>query len=348
MVAEMGCLDELRYSRQMRFSPIGQAGQARIRAARVLLLGCGGLGAETANLLARAGVAFLRLVDRDVVELSNLQRQALFDEKDVKEGMPKAAAAARRIAQVNSGVQVEPIVADLDSSNILALMEGIDLVIDGFDNFEGRYLLNDACVKLGMPWVYGACVGGGGVAALLVPGVTPCLRCLQPHPPEVGASPTCDTLGILGPAAHLTASLEAGLALRYLVTRETSRCVSMLSADVWEGHFQRVDIPYLPKEQPCPCCVGRRFDFLDAPPPPAVVLCGREAVQVHPTVVARPDFATLAERLRETGEVVVNDYLLRLRMPPYEMTLFQDGRANVMGTADTTLARSLVARYFGM
>lgn len=343
----MDYAEEERYSRQVRFGPIGAEGQGRIQAARVLLLGCGGLGAETANLLARAGVGFLRLVDRDVVELSNLQRQALFDENDVKESLPKAIAAARRIAQVNSGVRVEPVVADLDSSNILALMHEVDLVVDGFDNFEGRYLLNDACVKLGLPWVYGACVGGGGVAALLVPGLTPCLRCLQPTLPEAGASPTCDTLGILGPAAHLTASLEAGLALRYLVQGETSRQAALLTADVWEGRLQRVDIPYLPEEQPCPCCVERRFDFLDVPPPPAVVLCGRDTVQVHPASGARPDFQALALQLRGMGEVVVNDHLLRLRIPANELTIFRDGRVNVTGTADTALARSLVARYFG-
>ncbi len=337
-----------RYSRQIRFSLIGQGGQAKIRAARVLLLGCGGLGAETANLLARAGVGFLRLVDRDVVELSNLQRQALFDENDVKEGLPKAVAAARRIAEVNSDVTVEPVVADLDSGNLLALMEGVDLVVDGFDNFEGRYLLNDACVKLGKPWIYGACVGSGGVATLLVPGVTPCLRCLQPDPPEAGVSPTCDTLGILGPAAHLTASLEAALALRWVVTGEAPPSATMLSADLWEGRMERIDIPYQPELQPCPCCTQRSFEFLDAPPPPAVVLCGREAVQVHPPVPARPDFAALATRLRKVGEVVVNDYLVRLKVPPHELTLFQDGRANVAGTADPALARSLVARYFGM
>lgn len=343
----MGNAQEGRYSRQVRFAPLGAEGQERLRTARVLLLGCGGLGAETANLLARAGVGFLRLVDRDVVELSNLQRQALFDENDVKESLPKAVAAARRLAQVNSDVRVEPVVADLDSSNILALMQGVDLVVDGFDNFEGRYLLNDACVKLGLPWVYGACVGGGGVAALLVPGVTPCLRCLQPVPPEAGTSPTCDTLGILGPAAHLTASLEAGLALRCLVQGETSRAAAMLTADVWEGRLQRVDIPYLPEEQPCPCCVERRFEFLDAPPPPAVLLCGRDTVQVHPMTGAQPDFQALALRLRGMGEMVVNDHLLRLRIPPNELTIFRDGRVNVTGTADTALARSLVARYFG-
>jgi adenylyltransferase/sulfurtransferase len=337
-----------RYSRQIRFAPVGEAGHARIRAARVLLLGCGGLGAESANLLARAGVGFLRLVDRDVVELSNLQRQALFDEKDVKEGLPKAVAAARRIAEVNGDVRVEPVVADLDATNILGLMQGMDLVVDGFDNFEGRYLLNDACVKLGLPWVYGACVGAGGVAALLAPRRTPCLRCLQPAPPEAGVSPTCDTLGILGPAAHATAALEAGLALRYLATGEIPAKAALLSLDLWEGRLDRVDIPYQPEENRCPCCVEGRYAFLDAPPPPAVVLCGREAVQVHPPVPLRPDFRALAERLGPLGEVVANEYLLRLRIPGHELTLFQDGRANVGGTADTALARSLVARYFGM
>ena len=279
-----------------------------------------------------------------MVELSNLQRQALFDENDVKEGLPKAVAAARHLAQVNRGVRVEAVVADLDSRNILALMEGVDLVVDGFDNFEGRYLLNDACVQRGLPWIYGACVGGGGVATLLVPGITPCLRCLQPEP---GVSPTCDTLGILGPAAHLTASLEAGLALRYLVTKEAPPSAAMLSVDLWEGRLQRIDIPYLPREQPCPCCVERHFAFLDAPPPPAGVLCGREAVQVHPAVALRPDFPALAERLQGLGEVLVNEYLLRLKAPPHELTLFHDGRVNVAGTADPALARSLAARYFG-
>lgn len=337
-----------RYSRQVFYRPVGEAGQARIAAARVLLAGCGGLGAESASLLARAGVGFLRIVDRDVVELSNLQRQALFDEADVRDGVPKAVAAARRLARVNAEVTVEPVVADIGPGNIRRLMDSIDLVVDGFDSFESRFLLNDACVERGLPWVYGACIGSSGLAALLVPGRTPCLRCLLPDPPPPGASPTCDTEGILGPAAHLAASMQVGRALRWLVTRDTPPEAELLTADVWDAAFTRVVLPYRPAESRCPCCVERRFEFLSAEPAPATALCGRDAVQVRPLSPARPDFAAVAERLRPLGTVLANDHLVRFRSGAIEMTLFPDGRAVVKGTGDTSLARSLVARYFGV
>ena len=340
-------LDE-RYSRQVLFRPFGEAGQARLRAARVLVAGCGGLGAESASLLARAGVGFLRIVDRDVVELSNLPRQALFDEADVREGLPKAVAAARRIARVNAEVAVEPVVADVGPGNVRGLLEGIDLVVDGFDSFEARFLLNDACVEKGTPLVYGACIGSTGLAALLVPGRTPCLRCLLPDLPEPGASPTCDTAGILGPAAHLAASMQAGRALRYLATGEAPAEAELVHADVWDGRFSRTVVPYRPDENRCPCCVERRFDFLSVETPLATALCGRDSVQVRPLVPARPDFASLAERLRPLGEVLANDYLLRFRTDEVELTLFSDGRALVKGTHDPSRARSLVARTFGV
>ena len=334
-----------RYSRQLLFRPFGAEGQVRVRAARVLVAGCGGLGAESASLLARAGVGFLRIVDRDVVELSNLQRQALFDEADVREGLPKAVAAARRIARVNADVTVDPVVADVGPRNVRDLLDGIDLVVDGFDSFEARFLLNDACVERGLPWVYGACIASTGLAALLVPGVTPCLRCLLGEVPEPGAAATCDTAGILGPAAHLAASMQVGRALRYLATREAPAEGELVYGDVWEGRFTRMAVP---RDPACPCCVSRRFEFLSVETPQASVLCGRDSVQVRPLVPARPDFSSLAERLRPLGEVVANDHLLRLRTDDVELTLFADGRAIVKGTSDPARARSLVARTFGV
>jgi adenylyltransferase/sulfurtransferase len=337
-----------RYSRQVLFRSVGEAGQARIRAARVLVAGCGGLGAESASLLARAGVGFLRIADRDVVELSNLQRQALFEEADVREGLPKAVAAARPRSRVNTDVTVEPVVVDMGPKNVRGLLEGIDLVVDGFDSFEARFLLNDACVEKGTPWVYGACIGSTGLAALLVPGHTPCLRCLMPEIPEPGTSPTCDTAGILGPAAHLAASMQVGRALRWLATREAPSEAEVVYADVWEGRFSRVALPYRPDESRCSCCVERRFDFLSVETPQTTALCGRDSVQVRPLVPSRPDFASLADRLRPLGTVLANDYLLRFRTEEVEMTLFSDGRAIVKGTTDPARARSLVARTFGV
>jgi len=335
-----------RYSRQELFAAIGAAGQERLRAARVLLTGFGGLGAESASLLARAGVGHLRIVDRDVVELANLQRQALFDETDVRECLPKAVAAARHLGRINADVAVEPVVADLHAGNVADLIAGVDLVVDGFDNFEGRFLLNDACVRAGLPWVHGACVGSYGVSTLIVPGGTPCLRCLQPELPAPGTSPTCDTVGILGPAAHLIAALEAAQALRWLVTRETPAPALMVAVDVWDLRLQRVELPA--RDPACPCCGARRFEFLDGAPAPAEALCGRDAVLVRPPVAAVPDFAGIAARLRPLGEVMVNEFALRFRLPSHELTLFRDGRAIVKGTDDPALARSLVARHFGV
>jgi adenylyltransferase/sulfurtransferase len=340
-----------RYSRQVLYAPIGAAGQARLRAARVLLAGCGGLGAEAAGLLARAGVGRLRIVDRDVVDLTNLQRQALFDESDARGCIPKAVAAARHLAAINSEVAVEPVVADLHAGNVAELLRDVDLVVDGFDNFEGRYLLNDACVRDGVPWVYGACVSDYGVSTLVVPGRTPCLRCIQPERPAPGASPTCDTVGILGPAAHLVASLEVAQALRWLVTGEVSVPHVMVTAELWDLRFQRVELRA--PEAGCPCCGERRFEFLERGPVPAEALCGLDAVLVRPSSDATPDFAAIAARLRRAhaeggaGEVLANEFVLRLRLPPHELTLFADGRAIVKGTDDPALARSLVARWFG-
>lgn len=336
---------EDRYSRQVLFAGVGSAGQERLAASRVLLVGCGGLGSTSAELLVRAGVGLLRIVDRDVVELSNLQRQALFDEEDVRLARPKAVAAARRLRQVNSAVVVEGRVVDLGPGNISRLLDGIDLVVDGLDNFEGRYLINDACVARGVPWVYGSCVMAQGVAALLVPGVTPCLRCLNPDAPEPGSSPTCDTVGVIGPIAHLTASVQAGLALKLLATGEAPRAARLLTFDAWGGSCDQVEVARDPAND-CPCCGQRRFDYLNATAQPAVAQCGG-SVLVRPPRPGKPGLAALAARLRPLGEVMANRFLVRFRVGGHELTLFADGRAVVKGTDSVELARSLVARYFG-
>ena len=342
----MASKTEDRYSRQILYPPIGAEGQARLRSARVLLTGCGGLGAESAALLVRAGIGLLRMVDRVVVDLTNLQRQALFAEEDARACVPKAVAAARRLGRINSEVTLEPVVVDLHAGNILDLLAGIDLVVDGFDNFEGRFLLNDACVFKSMPWVYGACVGGYGVSTLIVPGRTPCFRCIQPDMPPPGSVPTCDTAGILGPAAHLVASLEVAQALHWLVTHEIPAPPVLMAVDVWDLRIQRVEMPEA--QRACTCCGERRFEYLEAPLSPATELCGRNAILVRPASGARPSFSEITERLRPIGEVVANDYVLRFAAPAHELTLFPDGRAIVKGTDDTALARSLVARYFGV
>jgi adenylyltransferase/sulfurtransferase len=336
----------VRYSRQELFAPIGRAGQERIRAARVLVLGCGGLGSNVASLLARAGVGLLRIADRDVVELSNLQRQALFDEGDARDGVPKAAAAARRIAAINSEVRVEPVIADVGPENVLPLLDGVDLAVDGFDNFEGRYVLNDACVKRGVPWIYGACVGSAAMAQLIVPGTTPCLRCLHRELPRSGAVKTCDMVGIIGPAAALAAAVQASIALRFLVEGAAPPEATLTCADAWSLELERIPLP--PRDAACPCCGEGRYDYLESSTRSVTALCGRDAVQVRPLSPGRPDLVALAARLRPLGTVHVNELLLRLRAPPYELTVFDDGRVLVKGTSDEALARSLVSRFIGV
>ena len=333
-----------RYSRQELFSPIGPEGQARIRAARVLIAGCGGLGSNSANVLARAGVGFLRVVDRDLIELSNLERQLLFEECDVRDGAPKAIAAARHLTAINSEVQVEPVVADIGTDNIVDLLQDIDLVLDGFDNLEARYLLNDACTKKNVPWIYASCVSATVMAGPIVPGKTACFRCMHRELPEPGAVRTCDMAGIIGPAALVAASIQTSIALR-LLTGKALPEASLIVADVWDMSLDRIAVA---RDENCPCCALKQFDFLNMRGQQAITLCGRNAVQVRTAFERRPNFKALAGRLGVVGAVRVNDHLLRLEAPPYQLTLFEDGRAIVKGTPDPKLARSLVARWVGV
>ena len=330
-----------RYSRQILFSGIGDEGQRNLLDARLAVVGCGALGSFQAGALARAGAGFLRIVDRDYVELSNLQRQWLFDECDAEQALPKAIAAARKIAQINRDTRVQPVVADLTAANVDDLLGGVDLILDGTDNFETRYLINDYAVERGRPWIYGAAVGSYGITMPVVPSDTACLRCIYPDPPQ-GVQPTCETAGVLGPVTALIASLQVSEAMRMLRGLEPSRKIT--TVDVWSCEIRQVAQPGpLPQ---CPACARREFPYLSGQARAPVSLCGHNAVQIHER--NRPlDLRALAERLAPLGSVRSNEFALRFETPPYLLTIFPDGRAIVKGSTDVGVARSLYARYIG-
>lgn len=334
-----------RYSRQELFAGIGPEGQARLRASSVAIAGCGALGSALGDMMVRAGVGRVRLIDRDFVEASNLQRQTLFDEADAAAGLPKAVAAERRLRALNSDVTVEGVVADLAPDNAAALIGDAALVLDGTDNFETRFLLNDLCLREGRPWVYGACVGAHGLALAIRPRVTPCLRCLLDEMPAPGSGPTCDTVGVIGPIVHVIAGVQGGEALKLLAGREESLLAGLVTIDLWQGTFETMDLrgraPW------CPACVERRYDYLGAGASSSAALCGRDAVQVRPEAGAEVDLGALAARLAPSGEVRANEYLLRFRAPEAELVVFRDGRAIVKGVSEPARARSLYAKYVG-
>jgi len=334
-----------RYSRQELFSPIGPSGQAALRRARVAVVGCGALGSALAETMARAGVGALAVVDRDYVEESNLQRQSLFDEDDAARGLPKAVAAEARLKAINSEVSIEGVVADLAADNAADLVAGADLVLDGTDNFETRFLLNDVCLKGGIPWVYGACVGSYGLALLVRPRVTPCLRCVLEEMPAPGG-PTCDTVGVIGPVVQVVAGLQAAEALKLLTGRIEDLRPGVVSVDLWQNRFEVMD--FGGRSPWCPACTEGRYEYLDAGAGAgSAVLCGRDAVQVRAPRGTRVDLGALASRLAGSGDVARNEHLVRFRAPGTEMVVFGDGRAIVKGVKDTAQARSLYARYVG-
>jgi molybdopterin/thiamine biosynthesis adenylyltransferase len=335
-----------RYSRQELFSPIGREGQDRLRASRVLVIGCGALGSALAETLTRAGVGRLTVVDRDLVEPSNLQRQSLFDETDAAHARPKAVAAENRLRRLNSEVEVEGIVADVDAASAARLIAGADLVLDGTDNFETRYLVNDVCLRAGVPWVYGACVAAHGVVLAIRPGQTPCLRCVLGERPPAGSGETCDTVGVVAPVVQVVAGVQAAEALKLLTGNEAALLPGLLTADVWTGAIEVTD---LRERTPwCPSCAQRRYDYATAEGPVSSVLCGREAVQLRAQAGTAVDLPRLAARLRAAGEVLENEHLVRFRAPEAELVIFADGRAIVKGVADAARARSVYARYVGV
>jgi adenylyltransferase/sulfurtransferase len=333
-----------KYSRQMLFAGIGPEGQERLRASRAVIVGCGAIGAAAANLLVRAGVGHLRIVDRDFVEPSNLQRQTLFEEADAREALPKAVAAERRLRAINSDVSVEGIVGDLNASNAEELLAGTSLILDGTDNFETRFLMNDYSVKSQTPWIYAAAVSSHGLTMTIRPGKTPCLACLLESSSGLGMDETCDTVGVLGPIVNLIASLEVAEALKILAGRESALHGRLLSCDVWSGRMQSVAPERNPK---CRACVRHDFSYLEGEAQPHITLCGRDSVQIHERN-RKLDLQALLQRLSPTlGDVRQNGFLLRFRADAYEVTVFSDGRAVIKGTKDPAVARSLYAKYIG-
>jgi adenylyltransferase/sulfurtransferase len=332
-----------RYSRQVLFPGIGPEGQARLAQGRIAIVGCGATGACVSGLLARAGVGHLLIIDRDYVESSNLQRQSLFDEADAAESLPKAVAAARKIAAFNSDVQVQAEVADLTPENIEALLGDANLLLDATDNFETRYLINDFAVKHGKPWIYAAAVAAYAVTMNIIPGETACLACMFPAPPE-GTVETCDTAGILNSAVNLVGSIQATEAIKFLVGAKDKLRRTLLSFDVWSN--EQAEIAADRPRPGCQACEKREFIHLAGERRPQITLCGRNSVQIHER--NRPvDFAEMSARLGAHGAVKHNAFVLKFWRDPYEMTLFPDGRAIIKGTDDTAVARSLYARFVG-
>jgi adenylyltransferase/sulfurtransferase len=338
-----------RYSRQILLGQIGELGQQRLLGSSAALVGCGALGTVQANLLVRAGLGRLRIIDRDFVEASNLQRQSLFDEADAREALPKAIAAERKLRAINSDVCVEGVVADLGRRNAEELLSGFPLLLDGTDNFETRFLLNDTAIKLGVPWIYAAVVTSYGVTLTIRPGETPCLACLIAARPEsalAGMEETCDTVGVLNAAVSVIASIQAAEAIKLLLGKfdPSERDGRLVSFDVWTGRFQAIRVARSPD---CRVCVKRDFRYLAGSEQAHITLCGRASVQIHERR-RRLDLNALCQRLKPAvTEVRQNDFLLRFSVPPYALTVFPDGRASSRGTRDPGVARSLYARYIG-
>jgi len=326
---------------------IGREGQKRLLSSTVALIGCGALGTVVASNLVRAGVGRVKIVDRDYIELNNLQRQILFDEEDIARGLPKAVAAAEKLRRVNSQVRIEPLVTDVNPGNVEEIIGDVDLVLDGTDNFETRFLINDACVKHGIPWVYGAVIATYGMTMAIVPHHTLCFRCFLAEMPVPGSTPTCDTVGVLGPAVNIVASLEVTEGLKLLMGKEEELHGRLIYVDAWTGTLEQLELEK--GDGLCPACDLGQFEFLEAREGSYLTsLCGREAVQINVHGEAKVSFPGLAERLNSVGQVTFNEYMLRFRVDPYELTVFPDGRTIIKGTTDEALARTLYAKYVGL
>ncbi|MBX3243814.1 MAG: ThiF family adenylyltransferase [Acidobacteria bacterium] len=335
-----------RYSRQILFEEIGREGQKKLRDATILLIGCGALGASHAEMLARAGIGKLKIVDRDFVEFTNLQRQTLFKESDAIERLPKAIAAKDRLAEINSEVSVEAVVADVNNSNIESLIAGCDLVLDGTDNFQIRYLINDACVKQQKTWIYGAAVSSYGTTMTVIPGKTPCLRCIFDEMPDAGSAPTCDTAGVIMPIITSVSAIQIAETIKLLIGDEASLHGSLIQIDIWRNEWRKIK---LAEPNPdCTTCGKHIFEFLDAESQEfSAVLCGRNAVQIAPPKPTTIDLKNLAANLVAVSEVKHNEYLVRFSANGHEITVFSDARAIIKGTDNPVEAKSLYARFIG-
>ncbi|MCS6885815.1 MAG: ThiF family adenylyltransferase [Acidobacteriota bacterium] len=336
-----------RYSRQILFEGIGQEGQKYLSKSHVTIVGCGAIGSASAEALARAGVGSLRIIDRDVVEPSNLHRQSLYDETDAKNHLPKAEAAKRRLQMLNSELQIEAIVRDVSSTNTEHLLEGTDLVLDGTDNFETRFIINDACIKRSIPWIYAAAVSSYGLTMTVIPEKTPCLRCIFEQLPPPASAPTCETAGVILPIISSISAIQVTEAIKILIRRYELLHKSLVQLDIWKNRYVKIDVTNA-RSKDCICCSRKIFDYLSQPQSLVATLCGRNTVQVVPNAGFKIDLKQLAEKLRPHGEVQINRFLLRFKLPEgYELTIFPDARSLIHGTADTTTARSIYAKFVG-
>jgi adenylyltransferase/sulfurtransferase len=336
-----------RYRRQIRFAPFGEGGQENLREARVLVVGCGALGCVSADLLVRAGVGFVRIVDRDFVERDNLHRQVLFTEADAAAQLPKAVAGAARLTAVNSEVTIESVVADVNASNINRLAGNMQVIVDGTDNFETRYLINDFAVANGLPWVFAGCVGAEGQTMAILPGESPCLSCFLPEPPPAASMPTCETAGVLAPIVSVVAAYQAMEAIKILSGNAGAVNPQLTVFDLWNNQVRSINMRASRRDD-CPTCGDRRFPWLSGERGASVTkLCGRNSVQFSPASIEPADLGVLAEKLRTVGRVTVNPYLVRLAVDDYLVTVFADGRSIVSGTEDEAVARTVLAKYIG-
>lgn len=335
-----------RYSRQIITSVIGEEGQTKLRRSSVLLIGCGGLGSVMSSILVRAGIGKLRIVDRDFVEITNLQRQILFDEDDLNANIPKAVIAERKLKRINRDVEIEGIVADFNPKNAESFSEGIDLILDGLDNMESRFLINDLSIKKGIPWIYGTCLSTYGLTFNIIPGKTPCLRCIYNNPEN--RSVTCETVGIISPIVLTIASIQSAEAIKILIGKEKDLRMDLLFIDLWRNEFEKITISHLKKED-CPACGMKKFDFLEGKNTSSVIsICGSNSIQINPSTTKPLDLEKIVESLKPYGTVVFNEYLVKFFYKNYEITVFRDGRAIVKGTSDPSMAKSLYSKFLGM
>ena len=342
-------MDISRYHRQYLFNKIGEAGQRKLIESKITIIGCGALGTVLVNTLARAGVGFIRIVDRDFIEFNNLQRQVLFDEDDIKENLPKAVAAERKIKKINSQIKIEAIVSDVNFTNIEGFIKDADLVLDGTDNFETRFLINDTCVKHNKPWIYGAVIGSHGLTMTIIPKKTACLRCVFESAPPPELTPTCDTAGIIAPASQVIASLEATEAIKFLSGNIQDLNKSLFSFDVWTLKSQTFKLEGLRDAIECPTCKIGKYEFLTGESAPKTTsLCGRNAVQITRPDKIKLDFAHLANRFEKVGEAKFNSFMFQAKVDGYEFTIFPDGRAIIKGTNDPAQAKTIYAKYIGV
>jgi molybdopterin/thiamine biosynthesis adenylyltransferase len=341
--------NEQRYSRQTLFSPIGIDGQQQIIQSRIAIVGMGALGTALANHMARAGVGYIRIIDRDFVEWSNLQRQMLFDEADAEASAPKAIAAAKQLQRINSSIEIEPHIIDLNSTNAAQLLAGVDLILDGSDNFLVRFLINDVSIKLGIPWIYGGAVSSRGMSMTIIPKHSPCLRCMFGHAPQQGTGETCDTAGVIGPIIHLIASYQAAEALKLLVGDNKSLNRHMVQIDLWHNQYASIDLSKA-KKNDCPACAKGHYEYLDAVLQGETIqsLCGRNAVQIHPIVDQNINLSVWTHKWEKLGKVESTPFLIKLHLDKTtRLVLFPDGRVIIQGIDDLTIAKNLYSRYIG-